>query len=207
VEAEGPATAATVLSLTVQPETGKRFLGLFTEGVTLPIMTGSTLQATVCGQLGVSEAYFETRIQTIFLNFKAVDAPDEVRVEDGAIIALSAAMPGLVGATMRRGGTYAAMRSAISATETAGDIASQRGFITLKLFNMVARELGPSLLAGGVYLQWEQMTAFFKSRPADVAAGCMEIVLNSTPISWAQLVDTELSRQRVFFKVNAGKAS
>ena len=195
------AATASVLSLVVQPDSVKRFFCLFTEGVTLPITTGGTLKATVCEQLGVSEAYFEDRIQTIFLNFKAVDAPDEVRVEDGAIVALSGAMPGLVGATMRRGGTYAAMRSAISATETIGDIASQRGCITLKLFNMVARELGPAFLAGGVYLAGEQLSALLTRPMTDLKDGCREAVLDDAAVAWETLASRDWAGRRVFLKV------
>jgi len=193
--------AAGVLSMVVQPETVKKFFCLFVEGVTLPITTGGTLKATVCGQLGISEAYFEDRIQTIFLNFKAVDAPEEARVDDGAIVTLSAAMPGLVGATMRRGGHYAAMRSSISLTETAGDIESDKGFITLKLFNMVARELGPAFLARGVYLEGEQVAALLTGADPDVGKGCREAVLDGAVVTWEQLVLRNWAGRKVFLKV------
>ena len=113
-----------------------RFLFFFLEGVYLPVNTGGTLKEMICDQLGVDEKYFEERIQTIFLNFKAVDEPENAIVKDGAIIALSAAMPGLVGATMRKGGTYAALRSSISFSKTDEDIEQRRGWITLKLLNM-----------------------------------------------------------------------
>ncbi len=201
MDAKEQAAAATVLSLVVQPETVKRFFHLFSEGVTLPIITGSTLQQTVCSQLGVSAEYFEERIQTIFLNFKAVDSPDQARVDDGAIVTLSAAMPGLVGATMRRGGTYAAMRSNISHTETAGDIEPQKGFITLKLLNMVARELGPAFLANGVYLAGEQLAAFFAGANPDVKDGCREAVLDGTVVTWEQLGSQAWAGRRAFLKV------
>jgi len=202
MEEKEPAAAAAVLSLVVQPETVKRFFCLFSEGVTLPITTGSTLKQTVCSQLGVSAEYFEERIQTIFLNFKAVDSPDQAQVDDGAIVTLSAAMPGLVGATMRRGGTYAAMRSNISYTETAGDIEPQKGFITLKLLNMVARELGPVFLANGVYLAGEQMVALLAGVIPDVREGCREAVLDGTVVTWEQLVSRNWSGQRVLLKVS-----
>ena len=195
------AATASVLSLAVPAEDLRRFLYLFTEGVALPITTGGTLKATVCGQLGISEEYFEDRIQTIFLNFKAVDAPEEVRLEDGAIVTLSAAMPGLVGATMRRGGTYAAMRSSISCAETAVDIAPQNGFITLKLFNMVARELGPAFLAKGVYLAGEQLAALLTGAAPELKAGCREAVLDDAVFAWEQLADQDWTGRRVLLKV------
>ena len=194
--------AATVLALVVRPETVRRFLGLFTAGVSLPITTGSTLQATVCEQLGVSEAYFEDRIQTIFLNYKAVDAPEKARIEDGAIIALSAAMPGLVGATMRRAGTYAALRSSISFRETGGAVQAREGRITLKLLNMVGRELGPAFLANGVYLTGEQLADLFAGGP-DLKDGCREVRLDGAAVDWEQLGAQDWSGRRVLLKVRS----
>ncbi|MCP3951649.1 MAG: hypothetical protein GY697_05440 [Desulfobacterales bacterium] len=193
--------AASVLSLVVQPETIKRFICFFTEGVTLPITTGGTLMETVCEQLGVDAEYFEARIQTIFLNFKAVDDPQEARVSEGAIIALSAAMPGLVGATMRRGGTYAALRSSISFAETGGNIEHRKGRITLKLLNMVGRELGPVFLANGVYLAGEQLADFLARSNCDLKQGCREAVLDDKTVIWEQLCERDWAGQRVLLKV------
>ncbi len=206
MEEKEPAAAAAVLSLVVQPETVKRFLRLFSEGVTLPITTGSTLKQTVCSQLGVSGEYFEERIQTIFLNFKAVDAPDKVRVDDGAIVTLSAAMPGLVGATMRRGGTYAAMRSSISFTETDGSIEREQGRITLKLLNMVGRELGPAFLAKGVYLAGEQLADFLVRSGSDLKEGCQEAVLDAESVNWKQLCERDWTGRQVLLKVTSSQA-
>lgn len=202
MEEKEPSIAATVLSLVVRPEFIKRFICFFTEGVTLPITTGGTLKDTVCRQLGVAEDYFEERIQTIFLNFKAVDEPDKARVNAGAIVALSAAMPGLVGATMRRGGTYASLRSSISFAETDGDIQRQRGLITLKLLNMVGRELGPAFLANGVYLAGEQLAAFLARSDNDLKEGCREILLDAEAVGWAHLCGRNWTGERVLFKVS-----
>jgi hypothetical protein len=191
------------LSLVVQPEYVQRFICFFSEGVNLPITTGGTLKETVCAQLGVAEEYFEERIQTIFLNFKAVDRPEKARVNEGAIVALSAAMPGLVGATMRRGGTYATLRSSISFTETDESIERQRGLMTLKLLNMVGRELGPAFLANGVYLAGEQLTDFLVRSGNDFKEGCREAVLGTESVNWEQLCERDWTGQRVLLKVTS----
>jgi hypothetical protein len=203
MEVKKPSEAAAVLSLVVQPEYVQRFVCFFTEGVTLPITTGGTLQETVCEQLGVDAEYFEARIQTIFLNFKAVDEPEKTLVKDGAIIALSAAMPGLVGATMRKGGTYAVLRSSISFSEIGEDIERRRGWITLKLLNMVGRELGPLLLANGVYVMAERVASFLKTRLAELKNEGCEVTLNGKAVSWEQVVDMKLPGKKVYFKVSA----
>jgi hypothetical protein len=180
-----------------------RFLFFFLEGVYLPVNTGGTLKEMICDQLGVVEEYFEERVQTIFLNFKAVDKPEKALVRDGAIIALSAAMPGLVGATMRKGGTYAALRSSISFSETDDDIEQHRGWITLKLLNMVARELGPLFFAKGVYVMDEKVVSLFKSRVAEFKNEPWEVILNGKAVSWEQVIEMKLSGKKVYFKVSA----
>jgi len=203
MEVKKPPEAANVLSLVVKPEYVQRFICFFTEGVMLPITTGGTLQETVCEQLGVAAEYFEERIQTIFLNFKAVDRPEEARVQAGAIVALSAAMPGLVGATMRRGGTYAPLRSNISFTETDGSLEREQGRITLKLLNMVGRELGPGFLAKGVYLTGEQLADFLVRSGGDLKAGCREAVLDAESTNWKQLCERDWAGRQVLLKVTS----
>lgn len=203
MEENGPPGDGTTIEIVAAKGFAGRFLFFFLEGVYLPVNTGGTLKEMICGQLGVAEEYFEERIQTIFLNFKAVDEPEKALVKDGAIIALSAAMPGLVGATMRRGGTYAALRSSISYSETGGDIENRRGWITLKLLNLVARELGPLLLARGVYVVDEKVASFLKTRVAEFETERCEIALNGKAVSWAQVMDMKLSGKKVYFKVSA----
>lgn len=202
MEVKETSAVAAVLSLVVQPEYVKRFLCFFTEGVTLPITTGGTLKETVCEQLGVDAEYFEERIQTIFLNFKAVDQPDKARVNAGAIVALSAAMPGLVGATMRRGGTYAPLRSNISFTQTDGSPERKQGRMTLKLLNLVGRELGPAFLANGVYLAGEQLAAFFAGPNGDLKDGYRTVTLNDEAVAWEQVCSRDWTGHQVLLKVS-----
>ena len=73
----------------------------------------------------------------IFLNGKAVDKIKTTAVTDGNILALSAAMPGLVGATFRRGGRYAAMRSNVSHKDENLKTSGESRIITLKLFTSI----------------------------------------------------------------------
>ena len=93
------------------------------------------------------------RIQTIFLNGKPVDAPTSTIVNSGDCLALSAAMPGLVGATLRSGGLLAGFRQGISHREDQGPSSSvQAGILCIKLFNLLIKEIGPDFLAKGVLI-------------------------------------------------------
>ncbi len=122
-------------------------------GVTLNVDVATSVR-NVCRQIGISDDYLDERIQTLFLNGKAIDDPDTTIVPDRAVLALSAAMPGLAGATLRKGGSYASFRKAI--TEASASAASppspQKGSIILKLFNFISQELAPILLRYGIQI-------------------------------------------------------
>ena len=90
------------------------FFQLLQKGFRVEGNVGCSVRAFLCEQHGVAPEYLEKRIQTIFLDGKPVDDVDTAIVEDGATLSLSAALPGLVGAVMRRGGYYAPMRDQIS---------------------------------------------------------------------------------------------
>ena len=147
----------TQLDLQVKSPCLPLFFSLFEKGVVLPAEVGCTLKEFVCGQLGIAEAYLDQRIQTLFLDFRPVDDVEKAVVRDGATLALSAAMPGLVGATMRKGGRYAAFRQEISQCGEDDEACKATGRITLKMFNMVASELGGRLLASGVEIDADDL--------------------------------------------------
>ena len=115
--------------------------------------TPAPLLPFLTGQLGLGEAYVRDRIETIFIDGMVVDDLDGSVVRDGSTVTLSAAMPGLVGATLRRGGYYKAMRSGISWSTLGDDGLPEEvgpGLVRVKLFNLILREVGPQLLAHGV---------------------------------------------------------
>jgi len=133
------------------------FFPLLQRGVAVQAELGCPLRELLCGQFGIPGDYVEGRITTIFLDNHPVDDLDRSLIREGSRVTLSAAMPGLVGATMRRSGFYAALRQGISHAETAGDIGAGQGTVRLKLFNLLLPELGPLILARGILLQRDEM--------------------------------------------------
>ena len=93
------------------------FLPLLEKGAGIEVVVGGTLRQLLVDQLGIEPAYIDDEIQTIFLNAKAIDDVDQTVIRDGDVLALSGAMPGLAGATLRKGGKYAALRKEISGTK------------------------------------------------------------------------------------------
>jgi hypothetical protein len=92
---------------------------LFQRGVLVPVTAGTRLTDFLLISLEIPRADLEERVQTIFLDGRPVDDPATAVMGPGSVVALSASLPGLVGATMRKGGTYASLRSSISHTEAA----------------------------------------------------------------------------------------
>jgi hypothetical protein len=142
-----------------------RFHALFQQGVGVSIQTGTSLEDLLCCQWQISRDYVMGRISTLFLDSKPVDDLPSAVVHDGATLALSGAMPGLIGATMRRGGVLASFRTGITYCETTEDGHSGRGRITLKLFNLLIEELGPQFLARGIWVSRSRLAELFPEHP------------------------------------------
>ena len=90
------------LVLTVMFGDVPKFVGLLNAGFMINVRVGESVRTLLCDRIGLDQSYFDERIQTLFLNSKPVDDPATAVVKDNAILALSAAMPGLVGATFRK---------------------------------------------------------------------------------------------------------
>ena len=141
------------LQLKLRPAGFRLLAPLMGAGFGVRISEPVTLDVFLRESLGCSLEYIEKELQTVLVDGRAVDRFEEVWVADGSVVALSAAMPGLVGTTLRRGGHLAAMRKEISAAGQANrpDHTSE-GMVRVKLFNVVARQIGPRLMDCGVWL-------------------------------------------------------
>jgi hypothetical protein len=189
------------LSLTVEEELIPKFYALLSQGFTVKVRVECTMRELLQRQLGLSADYIEQRLQTIFLNGKAVDNIDTAVVRNGSTLALSAAMPGLAGATLRRSGAYASMRSQISHGKSPLSDQIKEGELVLKLFNLVARELGSMFLAKGVWIKGKNLQGFFQRAPDSFWAGCRAAELNGQPLDIDSLATMEWAQQQVFVTV------
>jgi len=160
------------LFLTLGSEKIPYLFQLLQQGFTVRVQVGCSVRALLSQQLNISPEFLEGRIKTIFLDGKPVDDMDSTIIKEGSTLALSAALPGLAGATLRRGGTYASLRSQITHPGDETPIAQREGFIVLKLFNLLMEELGPALLHRGVFIKKEVLREFLRNLPKDFWAGC-----------------------------------
>lgn len=159
------------------------------QGVEVEVQVGCSIRQLLREQFGISNEYQKERITTLFLNSRAVDDAATALVGDGAVLALSGAMPGLVGATMRSGGYYAAMRGAMTYQAKTADSSAQRGRIKIKLFNLLLSEIGPRILTHGILLDGRTFKDFLQAQPSDFSArGCR---LNGRITTISALKDTD----------------
>lgn len=179
------------LQLTMRAEQIREFFPILQQGVTVNARVGCSLSKLLCDQFALGRDYVVERITTIFLDGKATDDIDTAIVKDGSTIALSAAMPGLVGATMRRGGYYSAMRSGITHTESQRSSIDRIGTIRIKLFNILLTELGPGFLRRGVIIPASELAGFLGSKTDPFWQGCTEALLNGMPVGPAFLFSGE----------------
>jgi hypothetical protein len=141
------------------------FFPILQQGVTVPAIVGCTLKSLLIDQFAIPADYVTDRITTVFLDNRPVDDLDRTIVQNGSRVTLSAAMPGLVGATMRRGGFYAALRQGISHVVDSKSAASECGTVRVKLFNLLLAELGPLVLARGLILERGELEDLLKNLP------------------------------------------
>jgi hypothetical protein len=125
---------------------------LLQKGFVVRSWTGIPVAGFLTEEMGLDSMYVRNRITTIFLDGKPVDDIEKSIVRNGSLLALSGAMPGLVGATLRRGGYYSAFRETISDRGPGASVSAGQGTVTMKLFNILLREIGPHFLQRGVII-------------------------------------------------------
>jgi hypothetical protein len=170
--------AAATLSFLLQPSNLPRFFPLCQQGFLVKVPESGSIRTILCRHLGLGPDYLEGRIQTIFLNGKPVDEIDAAIVSHGDTLALSAAMPGLVGATMRRGGYFAGLRAEISHRDQDQAVQGGECLVKLKLFNLVTEELGPFFLEKGIWIKKTVLELFLHHQPEDFWAGFLGANIN-----------------------------
>ena len=177
------------------------FFELLRSGFSADLTVGCSLEHMLCNQMDIAPDYIQNRAQTIFLNNSPVDDLASAAVPDGAVISLSAAMPGLNGAVMRRGGPLSELRRSIS--HSPEEVCSQPcpGRITLKLFNLVARELGPHFLARGIVVSSKALGELFKRQTSNFWQGVKSAEIDRSHCQVDQLILHEWPAQEVLFQV------
>jgi len=185
----------------VEPEMVPRFFSLFQKGVFIRGKMGNSVFSFLSNECGISRDYIEERIQTLFLDGKVIDDLHASKIEDGSVLSLSAAMPGLLGATLRKGGYYAIFRSHISTYEKGARIQAGEAIIKLKLFNLILKELGSGLLREGTEVQKKDLHRLIEALTETGLSGIKTVTLNGLDLDICRLSPREWDSERVWLKL------
>ncbi len=192
------------LYLKVREDCLARFCLLTGGGFLVDAGNGRCLRDLLCEQLRIPPDYLAKRIQTIFLNGKVVDDPNETLVQPGSTIALSAAMPGIAGAMFRKGSAYAPMRACISQTRHDIDrLEDGQSPLVIKLFNLVQVELGPLMLRDGIRISGRALSSLFRGRTQAFRSGILTAHVGDVPISPQELLERDWQDQDVILHVHS----
>jgi hypothetical protein len=178
----------TELEIVIKKFTPDLFSLIFQQGVNVKVRTGISVRNFLCGNLGLSPEYVENRISTIFLNGKPVDNIDSSHIKDKSTISLSAAMPGLVGATMRRGGFYASFRNTITYKDDSSGIEVD-GIVCIKLFNIIIKEIGTDILRKGIYISCYDLKQLINPDADNFIKNCINVIMDGKKINPERLRD------------------
>ena len=177
------------LLLSFEPDRIFIFFQLLENGFIIKGKVGCSVKEFLCNRIFIGQDYLDKRIQTIFLNGKPVDDVNSAIVKDGSTISLSAAMPGLAGAMMRRGGALASMRSGISYVPAETGFDSFEGKVTIKFFNLISRELGPEFLNRGIIIDGKTLAGFIGANRKVIEEGLFSAETDGVKIETEKLFD------------------
>ena len=188
------------LHLTTTKGAGDKMATLLQRGFLLPVSKSISILDLLCALPGFDESYIQERVQTIFVNGLAED--DTARLlTAGNTLALSAAMPGLAGAIFRRGGQHGSLRTRPQPAQAVD--ADQSGYITVKLFNMVAAETGPQILQTGVLIKGPVLARFLDRQSARILPVVQKAVIQGDQIQPDMLAGAIAGHDLVSLKMYA----
>jgi hypothetical protein len=161
---------------------------------------GSFLREDLCLEKG----FVDKMVQTVFLDGMPVDDIEAVHIKQGATVALSGPMPGVAGATLRRGGYYGSMRKDISCRPEApgGDL--KKGPVIIKLFNVLTESLGPGLLEKGVGVKGRDLGALLRDHETMITRSLKSAELDGLSVDFRAAVAQDQGDDRMALRVMAG---
>ena len=196
--------ADSLLSLNVRGPAMRSFCLLTGNGFNVDIQTACTLRELLCGKLAIEPAYLETRIQIVFLNSKVVDDLTTAIVTAGSAVGLSGPMPGIAGAMLRKGSRLSSMRSSIShVTQNSQPATKQAGDVTVRLFNVLQQELGPSLLERGVCITGKVLADFLRRQMNTVRSAVNTAEMDGKAVPVSAVYTTDWTHREVHLRVAA----
>lgn len=156
------------IEISFTPEILPCFYTIFQSGFLFFCQVERSIEDLLLRQLELDSKFVEEKVSTVFLNGSCVDDISSAILKEGSTVAFSSALPGLAGATLRRGGHYACLRESITHKEQAAPSAGREGLITIKLFNILMAGMGGVFLEKGIILNRNSAIDLFTTRSKDL---------------------------------------
>lgn len=158
------------------------FMPVLQDGFYILSQEGRSIYSFLIEDCGISSEYISLKIKTVMIDGGPVDDIFNAKIGDGGVCALSGAMPGIVGAMMRIGSPYAAMRESITVKPGGKSQSGRKINIRLKLFNTILSDLGITFLKCGILIEKRRINELFKKHEDEIYTGCMEILYKGLPV-------------------------
>jgi hypothetical protein len=165
------------------------FRSFFQAGFLFRCQVGQSIADFLFRQLSLERDFVEKKISTVFLDGECVDDISLANMKDGSVVAFSSALPGLVGATLRRDGFYACLRDSITYHKEEMPVEARQGTITVKLFNLLMDELGPVFLEKCIITARTAIVSFFQAQKEDFWKEISAVHLGNTSIAPSRLME------------------
>jgi len=171
------------------PEIISRFYNIFQGGFLFPCQVETSIEDLLSRQLGLKPEFVQEKINTVFLDGSCVDDISSATLKDGSVVAFSSALPGLAGATLRRGGHYACMRDSITHVNKNRPDVRREGHITIKLFNLLMAELGRVFLEKGIVLNRHDAMELLQQDNEEIRMQGDRVFTGERPLSRKRIVE------------------
>lgn len=175
------------------------FATLLQSGAEYPAIQGQSLGDFISSLPEFTWNYLENSVQTIFLDgMPADDIKLKCFTKPRHTLALSAAMPGLVGAILKRNSLHVSLRTT-TVDDSVADIGAP-SIVRLKIFNSIAQERGPRLLLEGASFPTERLYKTFSLRQ-NLLKKAQTITCNESTITEEDLFDILLQHSIITLTV------
>jgi hypothetical protein len=156
------------------------FMPEIQEGIYIPSNEGETIYSFLTGHCGLSAEYISQKVKTVMIDGGPADDIFNTGIKDGGVCAVSGAMPGIVGAMMRIGSPYAAMRESITVKPDQTIDTGKEIIYKLKLFNVILSDKGIDFLKRGILIDRKRISRIFIRHGEEIYSDCSEITLNGS---------------------------
>jgi len=199
------------IELLYAPEIIPYFYSIFQKGFLFPCRVEKSIDDLLLNQLALEPEFVEKKVSTVFLDGCCVDDISSALLKEGSTVAFSSALPGLAGATLRRGGHYACLRESITHKKQTASEAEHEGLVTVKLFNILMAEMGEPFLEKGIILDGAAARDLFNPRHKALLNFIKNIEIRGKGVSCEEFFQEKLlsSYDQIMIRVvrNTGSAS